>query len=208
MTPDREFNPSPGKGGEKNIAVFLDRDGTLCEEVGYLDAPEQIRLIPGAGEAVRLLNQRGLKAVVITNQSGVARGFFSEERLEEIHRELSRQIRAEGAFLDAIYYCPHHPTEGKPPYLRPCDCRKPASGLILKASAEMNLDLRRSYCVGDRRADLECGMRVGAKGVLVLTGYGKEENSFGGDGRGRRPSSVAAGLREAVQWILKDLQGR
>ena len=194
------------KGRQENIAVFLDRDGTICEEVGYLNAPEQIRLIPGAGEAIRQLNERGIKAVVVTNQSGVARGFFSEERLGEIHRELSRQIRAEGAFLDAIYFCPHHPTEGKGPRRRPCDCRKPASGLILRAASELGIDLKRSYCVGDRQADLECGMRVGAKGVLVLTGYGKEENSLIGDDPGRRPSSVAAGLREAVQWILKDLR--
>jgi D-glycero-D-manno-heptose 1,7-bisphosphate phosphatase len=206
MTPDRESDPSPRKGGKKNIAVFLDRDGTICEEVGYLDSPEQLRLIPGAGVAIRLLNEHGLKAVVVTNQSGVARGLFSEERLEEIHRELSMQIRAEGAFLDGIYFCPHHPTEGKGPYLRLCDCRKPASGLILRAAVELDLDLRRSYCVGDRRADLECGMRVGARGVLVLTGYGKEERSFVGDDPGRRPSFVAAGLREAVQWILKDLR--
>lgn len=206
MTPVRKGKMFPGKGRQENIAVFLDRDGTICEEVGYLSSPGQIRLIPGAGEAIRLLNENGIKTVVVTNQSGIARGFFSEERLGEIHRELCRQIRAEGAFLDAIYFCPHHPTEGKGPYLRPCDCRKPASGLILRAAAELDLDLRRSYCVGDRRADLECGMRVGARGVLVLTGYGKEESSFVGDDPGRRPSSVAADLREAVQWILKDLR--
>jgi D,D-heptose 1,7-bisphosphate phosphatase len=194
------------KGRQKNIAVFLDRDGTICEEVGYLSSPEQIRLISGAGEAIRLLNEHGLKAVVVTNQSGIARGFFSEERLGEIHRELCRQIRAEGAFLDAIYFCPHHPTEGEGPHRRPCDCRKPASGLILRAASELGIDLKRAYCVGDRLADLKCGMRVGAKGVLVLTGYGKEESSLIGDDPGRRPSSVAADLREAVQWILKDLR--
>jgi len=195
------------KGRQKNIAVFLDRDGTICEEIGYLSAPEQVRLISGAGEAIRRLNDHGIKTVMVTNQSGVARGFFSEERLEEIHRELSRQIRAEGAFLDAIYFCPHHPTEGRGPYLRSCDCRKPASGLILRAAAELGLDLKRSYCVGDRLADLECGLPLGAKGVLVLTGYGKGENAFCGDAPAGRPSFVAPGLREAVQWILKDLQG-
>jgi histidinol-phosphate phosphatase family protein len=206
MTADRESRPAPGEGGKKNVAVFLDRDGTICEEVGYLNSPEQIRLIPGAGEAIRLLNEHGLKAVVITNQSGVARGLFSEERLGEIHRELSRQIRGAGAFLDKIYFCPHHPTEGMGPHRRICGCRKPASGLILRAAAELDLDLGRSYCVGDRLADLECGRRVGAKGVLVLTGYGQEENSSVGGGPGRHPFSVAAGLREAVQWILEDLR--
>jgi D-glycero-D-manno-heptose 1,7-bisphosphate phosphatase len=195
------------KGGQEIIAVFMDRDGTICEEVGYLSSPAQIRLIPGAGEAIRLLNERGIKAVVITNQSGIARGFFSEERLEEIHRELFRQLRAEGAFLDAISFCPHHPTEGKGLYCRPCECRKPASGLVLRAASKLGINLKRSYCVGDRQADLECGMRVGTKGILVLTGYGKEENSFISDGPGRRPSSVVPDLREAVQWILKDLGG-
>ena len=189
----------------ENIAVFLDRDGTICEEVAYLSSPEQIRLIPGAGEAIRLLNERGIKTVVVTNQSGIARGLFSEERLVEIHQELFRQLRVDGAFLDAIYSCPHHPTEGKDPYCRPCECRKPASGLILRAASELGIDLKRSYCVGDRHADLECGRRVGTKGVLVLTGYGSEEKSGVGHDSGRTPSSVVPDLREAVQWILKDL---
>ena len=206
MTPVRNGKILTGRDRQENIAVFLDRDGTICEEVGYLSSPEQIRLIPGAGEAIRLLNEQGIKTVVVTNQSGIARGVFSEERLKEIHEELLRQIRAKGAFLDAIHFCPHHPTEGKGPYRRACDCRKPASGLIRRAAAELGIELERSYCVGDRLADLECGMRVGAKGILVLTGYGKRENSLISDDPGQRPTSVAVGLREAVQWILKDLE--
>jgi D-glycero-D-manno-heptose 1,7-bisphosphate phosphatase len=192
--------------GEKGVAVFLDRDGTLCEEVGYLDSPAKIRLIPGAAEAIRLLNENGLKAVLVTNQSGVARGFFSETRLGEIHRELCRMLRAEGASLAGVYYCPHHPTEGKGEYLCACDCRKPASGLIRRAAADLGLDLGRSYCVGDRLADLECGRQAGAKGILVLTGYGKEESSLAGTARGRGPFAVAPSLREAVRWILDDLR--
>jgi D,D-heptose 1,7-bisphosphate phosphatase len=204
MSPEREFPGGGRRGGGKTTGVFLDRDGTICEEVGYLDTPDKIRLIAGAGEAVRLLNQRGLKAVVITNQSGVGRGLFSEERVGEIHRELARQLRAAGAFLDAIYFCPHHPTEARGAYLRRCDCRKPASGLLLQAAADLGIDLARSYCVGDRLADLECGQRAGTKGVLVLTGYGREEVSRLDNDAARRPSAVAADLREAVAWILKD----
>ena len=206
MTPEYEAAPSLGRSGGKGIGVFLDRDGTICEEVGYLDSPEKIRLISGAGEAIRLLNENGIKAVMVTNQSGVARGFFSEARLGEIHRELCRVLRAEGASLAGIYYCPHHPTEGRGRYLRSCDCRKPASGLLLRAAADLGLDLRRSYCVGDRLADLECGRQAGAKGVLVLTGYGKEEVSLAAAVPDRRPSSIAASLREAVRWILDDLR--
>lgn len=192
----------------KHISLFLDRDGTICEEVGYLSSPEQIRLLPGAADAIRLANSRGIKAVVITNQSGIARGYFTEEKLREIHQELHRQLEAERAFLDQIYFCPHHPTEGKDPYRRSCDCRKPASGMILRAASEIGIDLERSYCVGDRYADIECGIRVGTKGVLVLTGYGTEEWASGHGTQWRRPSFVAAGLREAAEWIFEDLKGR
>jgi D-glycero-D-manno-heptose 1,7-bisphosphate phosphatase len=192
----------------KNISIFLDRDGTICEEVGYLRSPAQIRLLPGAAEAIRLANCRGIKAVVVTNQSGISRGFFTEEQLQDVHAELSRQLQEGDAYLDRIYYCPHHPSEGHDPYRRVCDCRKPASGMILRAASEMNIDLERSYCVGDRFADLECGMRLGAKGVLVLTGYGKEEWASGTGTHWAQPSFVGAGLREAVEWILEDLKGR
>jgi len=195
------------KGGQEIIAVFLDRDGTICEEVGYLRSPEQVRLIPGAGEAIRKLNEAGIKAVMVTNQSGIARGFFSEERLEEIHRELLRQLWVEGARVDGIYVCPHHPTEGKGPYARSCECRKPASGLILRAASDLGIDLKRSYCVGDRWADLECGRRVGTKGVLVLTGYGNEEKAAIGPNPEQCPAAFVPGIREAVRWILNDLGG-
>jgi D-glycero-D-manno-heptose 1,7-bisphosphate phosphatase len=182
-------------------AVFMDRDGTICEEVGYLDSIERFRLIPRSGAAIRLLNHRGFKAVVVTNQSGVARGYFSEVRLQELHAELSRQLREEGAFLDGIYYCPHHPTEGQEPYRKICDCRKPAAGLLMKAAEDLDLDLTLSYAVGDRLADLECGYRAGAKGVLVLTGYGKEELASQKEKWETQPSFIAGDLYEAVRWI-------
>lgn len=184
---------------KKNRAVFLDRDGTICQEVGYLDSIDRFCLIPRSGAAIKLLNEQGFRTVVVTNQSGVARGYFSESRVQEIHAELFRQLRNEGAFLDAVYFCPHHPTEGKPPFLQICDCRKPAPGLLLRAAEDLGLDLTKSYTVGDCFADLECGRRVGAKGVLVLTGYGKEELGY----QTENPASfVANDLYEAVQWII------
>ncbi|MEK7374927.1 MAG: HAD family hydrolase, partial [Thermodesulfobacteriota bacterium] len=143
--------------GKKQAAVFLDRDGTINEEVGYLDRIEKLRLIPGAAEAIRLINESGMKAIVVTNQSGVARKFFDEASVDEVHARLRDMLRAEGAFLDGVYYCPHHPTEGRGDYLRTCDCRKPAPGLLLRAAEELQLDLARSYMVGDTLKDIEAG---------------------------------------------------
>ncbi len=185
-----------------HVAVFMDRDGTICEEVGYLDSVERFRLLPRSGAAIKLLNDRGFKAVVVTNQSGVARGYFSEARLQELHAELFRQLGQEGAFLDGIYYCPHHPSEGEVPYRKICDCRKPSPGLLRKAAEDLDLDLALSYAVGDRLADLECGQRVGSKGVLVLSGYGKQELESQREKRGFQPSFIAGDLYEAVGWIV------
>ena len=183
-------------------AVFLDRDGTLCEEVGYLNSVEQMRLISRAGEAVRLLNQKGFKVVVVTNQSGVARGFFPESILEKLHNEMNRQLEEEGAYLDAIYYCPHHPTEGFPPYIQDCTCRKPAIGLFLKAAADLDLDLPSSYMIGDHISDVECGQRVGAQTILLLTGHGPEALAKI-ERWPQSPSYIASDLYEAIQWIIQ-----
>ncbi|MFH1335166.1 MAG: HAD family hydrolase [Candidatus Zixiibacteriota bacterium] len=193
---------------KRKTAVFMDRDGTICEEVGYLDSVERFHLIPRSAAAVKLLNDQGLKAVVVTNQSGVARGYFPEKCLEEIHAELSRQLQQEGAYLDGIYYCPHHPQEGEAAYRRVCNCRKPSSGLLLKAAEDMNLDLTLSYTVGDRMIDLECGYRVGAKGVLVLTGYGREEMESQKGTMAMQPSFIASDLYEAIRWIVRQTENR
>lgn len=187
---------------KKNRAVFLDRDGTICEEVGYLESIWQMRLIPRAGEAVRLLNEQGFKVVVVTNQSGVARGFFPESILEKIHAEMSLQLRKEGAYLDGIYYCPHHPTEGTAPYLQECDCRKPATGLLLRAAESLNLDLPSSYMIGDHISDIECGQRVGAETVLLLTGHGQEALAKR-ETWTKLPSYIAADLYEAAHWVIR-----
>ena len=159
---------------KRYAAVFLDRDGTINEEVGYLDCLEKLRLLPGAAEAIRLINESGMKAVVVTNQSGVARGIFDEAFVDEVHARLRKMLGDQGAFLDGVYFCPHHPTEGRGRYLRSCDCRKPAPGLLLRAAEELSLDPERSTMIGDTLKDIEAAARIGMRGILVRTGYGAE----------------------------------
>jgi len=183
-------------------AVFLDRDGTVNEEVGYVNHIERFTLLPRVGEAIRLLNRNGLKAVVITNQSGVARGYFPESFIHLVHQKMQDLLKMEGAHLDRIYYCPHHPDVGEFPYRQKCRCRKPESGLIEEAARDLDIDLKGSYMIGDRGVDIEFAHRVGTKGVLVLTGYGKGEWEFWGNQWKERPDYVAPDLLEAVRWIL------
>ncbi len=183
-------------------AVFLDRDGTVNEEMGYVNHLERFTLLPRVGEAIRLLNQNGLKAVVITNQSGVARGYFPESLVSLVHQKMQELLKKDGAHLDGIYYCPHHPDVGAPPYRQKCRCRKPEPGLIEDAVKDLDLDLRSSYMIGDRGLDIEFAHRVGAKGILVLTGYGKGEWEYWGRQWKESPEYVAQDLFEAVRWIL------
>ncbi len=191
---------------KKNIAVFLDRDGTVCEEVGYLSSIAQIRLIPRSGEAIRKLNEQGFKIIIVTNQAGVARGFFPESALPALHAEMERLLRDEGAHIDGLFFCPHHPTEGIPPYRIACDCRKPAPGLLFRAAKQFGLDLASSYMVGDHLSDVECGQRVGAHSILLLTGHGREQAEKI-PLLPAAPSHIANDLFEAVQWIL-DREGK
>ncbi len=186
-----------------NKAVFLDRDGTINEEVGYVNHIERFRLLPRVSEAIRLLNQKGIKVVVVTNQSGVARGYFPESLIHEVHKKMEELLRKQGAYIDGIYYCPHHPLEGIFPYRQVCNCRKPETGLISKAVKEFDIDCRRSYMIGDRGVDIEFGHKIGAKSILVLTGYGKGEWEYNRNQWKEKPEYVAADLYEAVEWIIK-----
>ena len=193
---------------KKNRAVFLDRDGVINEEVGYLDSLDKLKVMPGAYEAVRMINASGMKAVVISNQSGVARGLLTEAFVQETNDSLQRDLLQRGAFIDNFYYCPHHPSEGVEPYRRICNCRKPAPGMLLQAARDLNIDLTMSYFVGDRFIDMETARNVGAKGILVRTGYG--DGLLRNDGPDRAtpentPEFIAADILEAVQWILKDV---
>ena len=183
-------------------AVFIDRDGTISEEVGYVNHASRLRVFPFAAEAVRALNERGWLAVLVTNQSGVARGYFREELVGEVHKLLTDELARGGARLDAIYYCPHHPTVGEPPYRLDCDCRKPRPGLLFKAARELRLDLARCWVVGDRHGDTELARNAGARSALVLTGYGRGELEHQSLAWPHRPDIIAESLLEAVQQIV------
>jgi D-glycero-D-manno-heptose 1,7-bisphosphate phosphatase len=182
--------------------MFIDRDGTLTEEVGYVNHPRRIRLLPRSAEAIRRLNAAGIAAVVATNQAGLARGYFSEEVLKAVNDEMLRQLEESGARIDGLYVCTHHPSEGAPPYRTECDCRKPKAGLLERAARELGLDLAASTMVGDKASDLECGRAVGARAVLVLTGYGLGDWEYRRQSFRVPPDHVAADLFDAVEWVL------
>ena len=183
-------------------AVFIDRDGCLTEEVGYVNHVSRIRLLPRAAAAVRRLNEAGVPAVMATNQSGIAKGYFDQEVLDAVHAELQRQLAAGGARLDALYVCAHHPGEGAPPYRADCECRKPRPGLLHRAAADLDLDLGASVMVGDKISDVAVGHAVGAAGVLVLTGYGRGEWEHQRQRWTDKPDHVAEDLLDAVEWAL------
>jgi D-glycero-D-manno-heptose 1,7-bisphosphate phosphatase len=188
-------------GNRQCRAIFIDRDGTLNEDIGYVSTPDQLNLYPWAGEALRLINGSGFKAVVITNQSGIARGLYDERTLDAIHSRMIEELAREGARVDAIYYCPHHPEMGDARYRIDCDCRKPQTGLLDAASREHNIDLAGSFVVGDKASDINLATNAGARSALVLTGYGRE--TFDHAERWPcTPAIVAENLLEAVRQIL------
>lgn len=179
-------------------AVFLDRDGTINQEVGYISRPEQVRLLPGAAGAIADLRQAGFAVVVISNQSGLARGYFTEDDLAAVQAEVERQLLAHGAPLDGFYYCPHLP-EGAVEHLAVvCDCRKPATGLVRRAANDLGLSLRGSYMVGDRLRDVACGRAGGLTSILVQSGH----QDWPPRGPQEEPHFVAPDLASAAKWIL------
>ncbi|MSO46135.1 MAG: HAD family hydrolase [Acidobacteria bacterium] len=181
-------------------AVFLDRDGTLIEEVHYLGSPEGVRLFPWSIEAVRALNQAKLPVVLVTNQSGVARGFFPEAAVEAVHHHIRDLLASGGARLDGYYYCPHHPDGTVGEYATACDCRKPGGGLVRRAASDLGLDPARSYCIGDSWADVGLARAIGATGLLVKTGHGAA--MLARPPAGLTPDAVVDNVIEAVGWIL------
>ncbi len=188
-------------------AVFMDRDGTVSDEVGYLNHVSRLRVYPWSASAIRALNDAGLLAVLVTNQAGVARGYFPETMILDVHARLVEELAAQGATLDAIYYCPHHPTAGEPPYRADCGCRKPRPGMLLQAAAEHDIDLASSYVVGDKYSDVRLAHAVGASGVLVMTGYGRGEYEYERETWPRAPEHVAESLEDAVAWIVAAVAG-
>ncbi|NUN70000.1 MAG: HAD family hydrolase [Bacteroidetes bacterium] len=181
----------------KDFAVFVDRDGTINVDVDFLSSPGQLQLIPRSADAIRELNELGIPVIVVTNQSGIARGLYSEADLAAVHAALDAMLKTAGASVQRYYYCPHHPSEGIAPYVTACRCRKPSPGMLLDAQREFGFDLTRSFMVGDKRIDMEAGRAAGTTTVQVGTGYGERERE------------AAAGLRDqytadlygAVQYI-------
>jgi D-glycero-D-manno-heptose 1,7-bisphosphate phosphatase len=176
-------------------AVFLDRDGTVAEEVGYLNHIERFRLFPFAGAAIRRLREAGFAVIVVTNQSGVGRGYFPESLVREVNQRMQRELDAQGAKLDGVYYCPHRSEDR-------CGCRKPGTGMMERAAREHCLDLRRSFVVGDRYLDMDMAFRAGSKGVFVRTGYGRGEELWHAKEWLRQPDATVDDLERAIDWIL------
>ncbi len=186
----------------KRPAIFIDRDGTISEEVGYVNHPSRFRLFPYSAEAIRFLNENGWLAILITNQAGVARGYFSEDVIHAVHDQLTRDLHKGSAKLDAIYYCAHHPSVGEPPYRVDCDCRKPKTGLIQQAARNFEIDLAASWMAGDRYGDVELARNAGLRSAFVLSGYGRGEWEYQSQSWAHRPDLVCENLLEAVKSIV------
>lgn len=189
--------------------IFLDRDGTINEEVNYLHRPEDLVILPGVPEAIRRLREAGFRIVVVTNQAGIARGYYTVEEMNELHGFLNRQLKKDGAWIDRFYYCPHHPVYGIGIYKRPCRCRKPQPGMFEMAEQEFEIDKTRSYMIGDKKIDIEAGHNFGIAGILVGTGYGA----------GQRQEAMKAGeepfydfyaetFMDAAEYIMGQERGR
>ncbi len=190
----------------KRIGVFLDRDGTLNNEVDYIRKPDDLHLIAGAGQAVHKLNTRGLVTCVISNQSGIARGYLTEGELVPVHAKLEQELARDKGKLDRIYYCPHHPTQGRAPYNIECECRKPKIGMLRRGADELGIDIGRSFVIGDSVVDIQAGNSANTRTILVLTGYGARtleqctSNNI-------HINHIAPTIVEAVDYILNTLDG-
>jgi D-glycero-D-manno-heptose 1,7-bisphosphate phosphatase len=193
----------PGADQNHHVrAVFLDRDGTLIHDVGYLSRIEDVRIYPWTAEAIAKLNQAGFLTIVVTNQGGVGKGLYTEEFVREAHGLIERELAARGARLDALYYCPHHPEATLPAYRCECRCRKPGTGMVEDAASRFQIDLSSSYIVGDTQRDMLLGFKAGLQTVLVLTGYGADEYESKRHEWPRPPDLVARNLLEGVEGIL------
>jgi histidinol-phosphate phosphatase family protein len=175
----------------RNKAVFLDRDGTISRDVPYCSCPEDFELLPMVAEAIKLLNEHGFKMVIVTNQSGVGRGYFTEDMLAQIHRKMLDELTKSGAVIDKIYYCPHHPDDN-------CKCRKPKPAMILQAARDLHIDLRESFFVGDSGLDIEAGKRAGCRAVLIAAEVRKDNDKL----VQFSPDAVFPSLYEAANWLI------
>ena len=185
-----------------DFAVFVDRDGTINVDVEFLSSPDQLQLIPRSADAIRELNELEIPVIVITNQSGIARGILTEADLHRVHKAMDAQLSELGAKVLAYYYCPHHPTEGIEPYVINCECRKPKTGMLTEAGKKFGFNLTHSFVVGDKCIDIQTGTSVGAVSIQVATGYGEREKDLCVDLR----NYYAADLYDAVQFIKRNLK--
>ena len=191
-----------GDGAVKKPTVFLDRDGTINEQMGYINHLSRFIVLPGVAEAIRLLNRNDFLAIILSNQSGVARGYFPIELVHNVHDHLNKYLQERGARMDGIFFCPHYPNGPVKEYGYACDCRKPKTGLIDQALQEFDIDLSRSYMIGDRWTDLAFANRSNLKGILVKTGYGLGDIQYVLPDKDTKPAYIAKNLLEAVQWII------
>jgi D-glycero-D-manno-heptose 1,7-bisphosphate phosphatase len=188
----------------QEAGIFFDRDGTINVDLDYISDPEKLQLIPGAVEAIKEANALGVRVFVITNQSGVARGLYSEKDVRAVHSRLRKVLKRSGAHIDAIFYCPHHPDYGLPPYRKVCTCRKPSTGMLKEAERSFGIDLKASFVVGDKCTDIETGRNAGCGTVLVLTGYGATE----AEECARRSDYVARDIYDAWKHIRHTIERR
>ena len=184
-------------------AVFVDRDGTINEQRGYVNHISRFVLLPGVGEAISLLNKNNHLVVVTSNQSGVAQGYFPVNLVHEIHELMKQELAKDNAYLDGVYFCPHHPRGVVSEYKKECRCRKPEIGLIERARVELDIDMQRSYVIGDRWLDIDFAHNANLPGILVLTGYGRGDLEYIVPHKKLKPTFVAEDLLRAVSWILQ-----
>ncbi len=180
----------------------MDRDGTINEQRGYINHPSRFVLLPGVAEAIRLLNENRFLTIITSNQSGVARGYFPLKLVDIVHKGLRSSLKKKGAKIDGIFFCPHYPKGSLPEYCFECDCRKPKTGLIDQARALFDIDMEKSYVIGDRHTDIEFAHNAHLEGILVKTGYGLGEIEYVLPRVSLKPVYIAADLLDAVRWIL------
>jgi len=187
----------------KKPAVFIDRDGTMNEQMGYINHISRFVLLPGVAEAIGILNRNKYISIVVSNQSGVARGYFPIELVEEVHANMRALLEKEKATVDGIFFCPHHPNGIVPEYSQACECRKPGTAFIQKACERFGIDLAKSYMIGDRYLDIELAHRSNLKGILVKTGYGLGEIDYVLPHMPLKPYHIAKDLLYGVRWIIE-----
>lgn len=190
----------------KRPIVFIDRDGTLNREAGYINHPDNFQMYPFVYQSIRLLNYFRVLSVIITNQAGVGRGYFTEDFLAEIHKKMFKLLDKNGAHIDGLYYCPHHTSSSDPAYAVNCKCRKPKTGMLKQAAEDLSPDVNteKMYVIGDKFSDIKMGKSFGCKTILVKTGYGEGElQAF--NKNTPKPAAIEENFLSAVLWILKDL---